>query len=359
MIMAFEVAFGIMTIITVGLFFAYVRLRKKHDVLQRQHDVLDAQMKVRGEDLPALTEQIHTKASEPMNRMMEDLKGRIENLNEQASRNHEAFTHMSSTTNELAKSTKVISDVLTSSQKRGQYVEIQVERFLQMSGLEKGINYDTQYTTGTKRPDFVVRLSDNRNVIIDSKAPLDALRKAHDTDDEATKSQFMDEHLKMIKSHIKDLSGKEYWKGESDLEYVVMVMPEYAILPALERDADLFEHALKNRVILVSPPVLMLLLRAIEIMWKQTQMSNTVREAQQLSADLYRRLCTFANHYSKTGKELTDTVKRYNESLGSWESRLMPVAERLAHTSASVSDMPDVKPVENSPRDLVVNKDEL
>ena len=136
-----------------------------------------------------------------------------------------------------------------------------------------------------RRPDFVVHLPDNRGVILDSKAPLDTLQRSTGATDEATKAEQLEERIKTVKSHIRQLSNKEYWKGGSALECVVMVMPEYAMLPALERDAKLIEYAWENRIVLATQSILMILLRTVDTIWKQNSLSDTAKEIGELSGE--------------------------------------------------------------------------
>ena len=204
----------------------------------------------------------------------------------------------------------------------------------------------------------MVHLSEDRSIIVDSKAPLDSLWKAFDTDDEAPKSDALNGHAAAVKAHVNTLSRKKYWDdSKSSLNYVVMVMPEYALLPALDRDDQLIELALSKRVVLVTPSSLMILLRAVELVWKQGRMAGAVKEIGELSAELYVRLNKFADHYNKTGKELDDAVKRYNTGIGSWTSRVMLSANKLAEAGAVARDMMDLKHVENAPRKLPVDDD--
>lgn len=260
-------------------------------------------------------------ATDPMSKMIGELKERMVDLKKQNAVDRETFKtnmkHMAYTTTTLLKDTKALSDVLKNSQKRGRHAEIGLERVLEMSGLVKGIHYDTQDTSGGGRPDFVVRLSEDRSIIVDSKAPLDSLWRAFDTDDEAAKAAALDGHVRAVRGHITLLSKRKYDTGvKSSLDYIVMVMPEYALLPALDRDSKLVEGAFAIRVVLVTPSTLMILLRAVELMWKQSKMADTVREIGELSATLHSRLNIFANHYNNAGKGLATAVKNYNKGIG-------------------------------------------
>ena len=363
--MAFEAAFGVTAILFVTFTILYAKSRKGKDDLMRHNIQLEADLKAAKnleQYIPMMTKDMSADmirdqneifkvtTTDPLNKTLDDLRNRMDDFNRQNATNYETF-------NTVKENTKAISDVLMNAQKRGRYAEMTIERILQMSGFEKGTHYHTQ-VGNTKKLDFVVSLPDDRKIILDSKTPLDALQKSINATDESTKSQYLDEHVKVVKQHIKSLSKKEYWEGESVLECVVMVMPEYALLPALEHDNNLIEYAWGHKIVLVTPSILMVLLRAVDIIWKQNTMSDTVKEIGKLSSDLYSRLCKFADHYSKTGKELSNVVKKYNESIGSWDTRIVPAADRLAQAGASINKMPDVKPIDNMPRHLVVDKDE-
>ncbi len=343
--MAFEAAFGVTTVIAMILFLAYYRLRKKYDEVSRECNRLSTALAVKTEDLPALARNATDPILEPLNEVMGELRERMEKIGGQYAENRQM-------TNDLIKNTKDISDVLTSSQKRGQYSEITIERVLQMSGFEKGKHYNTQYATETGRADFVVHLPDNRNIILDSKAPLDSLRKSVAAEDEADKSHYMDEHVKAVKGHIKQLSGKQYWKGSESLECVILVMPEYALLPALERDSKLTEYAWGNKVVLATQSILMVLLRAIDIIWKQNEMVDTVKNIGELSADLHAKLVIFGKHYIKIGDNLGKAVNYYNKGVGSWDTRLMPATKKLAQAGAAIDELPEAESIDTVPRRL-------
>ena len=377
-LMAFEAAFGVTAALFVIFALLYVRSRKAKDDLVRSNIRLTTELeavKERGHDLPAIvknlsaevlkehTESFKTTTTDPMGKTMEDLRTHIEELGKQNAGDREAFDtsmkHMATATDKLMKDTKTLSDVLKSSQRRGRHAEMGLERVFEMSNLTKGIHYDTQYVSGDGKPDFVVNLSEDRSIIVDSKAPLNSLWEAFDTDDEATKSDALNRHATAVRNHANSLSKKEYWDSpKSSLDYVVMVMPEYALLPALDRDGGLIEYALAKRVVLVTPSTLMILLRAVGLMWKQSQMASTVKEIGALSADLHTRLSKFADHYNKTGKGLEDAVRRYNDGIGSWSRRVLPAANKLAEAGAVAGDMTNLKPVEDAPGRLPIDEDD-
>ena len=370
--MLFEAAFGVAAVLSTVLFLLYAKSRTTNNDLTKSNIRLEAELeasKARERDLPTVvkalstemikeqSESFKTTTTDPMGMMMENLRTKIEDLGKQNAGDREAFDagmkHMANTTDNLMKDTRTLSDVLKNSQKRGRHAEISLERVFEMSNLVKGIHYDTQYVSGDGKPDFVVNLSEDRSIIVDSKAPLDSLWESFDTDDEAVKSTALDKHVAAVRTHVNSLSKKEYWNNpKSSLDYVVMVMPEYALLPALDRDDDLIEHALNKHVVLVTQSTLMILLRAVDLMWKQSRMADTIREIGTLSADLHSRLNKFAEHYNKIGKDLGDAVGSYNGGIGSWNRRVLPAANKLAEAGAVVRDMTGLKPVDDAPSRL-------
>ncbi len=133
-----------------------------------------------------------------------------------------------------------------------------------------------------------------------------------------------------VKTHIHNISKNGYWKNlKSSLDFVVVVMSEYALLPALDRDNTLNEFAMDKHVVLVTPSTLLLLLRAVNLMWRQSQMTAAVKEMGDLARDLHERLGVFAGHYNKIGKDLNDAIKSHNAGIGSWSRRVVPAIYKL------------------------------
>ena len=150
----------------------------------------------------------------------------------------------------LATETRTLSTALTRPQARGQWGEMQVERALELSGLVKGIHYDTQTSDNQGgRTDFIVHMPHRRDIILDSKVSLVALIEAQDTTDDAQRSAHLDRHARHMQEHADSLAGKEYWSQLPDsADFVVMVVPEFALPPAVERRPNLIDRALQNNV---------------------------------------------------------------------------------------------------------------
>ena len=287
----------------------------------------------------------------PMMNTVSTLSDAIKDLQKENAEHKTRFTsdmeNLSKTANNMMRETSVLSDVLKNSQKRGRYAEIGLERVFEMSNLIKGVHYTTQETIETgQRPDFVVKLSNDRHVIIDSKAPLDALWDSYDTDDESVKSEALNRHVTAVKQHVSTLAKRDYTGNRASmLEYTIMVVPEYALLPALKHEGELIEYALDKHVILVTHSILMVLLRAIELVWKHSELADNVKEIGDMSTEVYEQLCNFTTHYLKTGKSLDEAVKAFNKGTQSWEKNVLPKTEKLVEISSSTKKLSDVSSI--------------
>lgn len=367
------IPFLIMCLISGIIFIAYIKTSRKLNKLKEEKMNVESELKViQGLDkgyedkykvvvseiLKTQNETFKTEATQPVLETMSSLKENINNLQVQTAKYEEKFTanmeNMSETTKNMMQETSVLSDVLKNSSKRGRYAEIEIERIFKMSNMIKGIHYTTQQTNEAgQRPDFTVKLSDDKHIIIDSKAPLDALRESYEIDDESEKATALKKHVLAVKNHIKDLEKRDYTKNNmSTLEYVVMVVPEYALLPALEQENKLVEYALEKHVILATHSTLMVLLRTVELMWKQNELSSSVKEIGELTTEVYSQIHEFTTHYQKTGKELEDAVKSYNSGVNSLHNKVIPDTKKLAELSSSTKKLPEITMIDKAVKQL-------
>ena len=262
--------------------------------------------------------------------------------------------------NELGQTTHMLANALQKPSVRGRWGEIQLERVLEMSGLSKDIDYSVQHSFDTEkqrlRPDVIVNMPEDRRVILDSKVSLAALLDAFETDDEEEKTQALNRHVEQIKTHVKDLSSKEYWSLlPTTADFVVMVVPEFAFLSAIERDNSLTEWALNKKVIIVTPPTLLALLKGIALTFKQMRVVKKAHEISELGKELHDRLAIFAEHYIAMGKALHSAVERYNKATNSWDSRVMSAARRFQKLEVPVTkQQPELQNIDSVP--TMINK---
>ena len=253
----------------------------------------------------------------------------------------------------LKPETRTLSTALTKPQARGQWGEMQVERALELSGLVKGIHYDTQTSDNQGgRTDFIVHMPHRRDIILDSKVSLVALMDAQETTDENQRAQHLDRHARLMQGHADSLASKEYWSQLPDsADFVVMVVPEFALPPAVERRPNLIDHALQNNVVISTHSTLVALLKTVAMGWQERKIAEEANEVARVGRELHDRLETFAGHYADVGRALNRAVNRYNDGVGSLESRVLSSARRFPELGVQTTkELPEAQPIETTVR---------
>ncbi len=277
----------------------------------------------------------------------------------------EQIKALSSTQNQLRDETSKLVRALRSPVVRGRWGEIQLRRVVEMAGMLNHCDFVEQMSADTEngrlRPDLIVKLPGEKNVIVDAKAPLDAYLNAVEEQDEEKRKGYMEHHARQIHDHMQKLSSKAYWEQFAPTpEFVVMFLPgETFFSSALEHDPGLIEEGVKHKIILASPTTLIALLRAIAYGWRQETIAKSAQEISELGRELYRRLTTLVSHMNRLGKGLDNAVKAYNDAVGSFESRVLVQARKFPELGAGTTrDIPAIKPVEKSARHILAPEEE-
>ena len=195
---------------------------------------------------------------------------------------------------------------------QGQWGEMILERLLQGSGLTEGREYETQFSVTLpdgqiKRPDVVVHLPDNKDVIIDAKVSLTAFERLVRATDSSAIDSALKQHLLSLRTHIKELAARQYedLPGLRSLDLVLLFVPvEGALSHALEADSNLFEDALKERIMLVSPSTLLLSLRVIHSLWRNEKQHRNAREIAERAGGIYDKVRLLAEDIEQMGRQL-------------------------------------------------------
>jgi DNA recombination protein RmuC len=198
------------------------------------------------------------------------------------------------------------------------------------------------------RPDMVVRLPGGRTVVIDAKTPLKPLQDAAAAPESEREAYFAD-YVRQVRAHARQLSEKAYWQQFEDApDYVLMFLPgEGFFRTAVERDPSLLELAGAQRVILVSPMMLITLLRTIACIWNDAKVAESARAVGELGRELYERLTTMTDHFVRLGDRLDGAVQEYNKTIGSLERRVLPSARKFTeHGIAPKKELQELAPVE-------------
>jgi DNA recombination protein RmuC len=272
---------------------------------------------------------------------------------------HQQVLDMRLTTDGLRRETQALSTALRRPQVRGRWGELHLRRAVEVAGLVDHCDFleqahlaGGQPSDGVLRPDLVVRLAGGRRVVVDAKVPLDAFLDATSTDDADEREAHLARHARQVRTHIELLGSKRYWRSLDETpEFVVLFLPAESFLAAgLDADGSLIEHAAERGVVLASPTTLIALLRTVAHGWRHEALAEQAGEIHRLGRDLHERLGTMTGHLARLGRSLDAAVGAYNQTVGSWESRVLVAARRFEDLDATDDVLTSPPSLESAPR---------
>ncbi len=208
------------------------------------------------------------------------------------------------------------------SKTQGNWGEVILERVLEQSGLHKGREYEAQGSyrdmQGRQmRPDIIVHLPENKDIIIDSKVSLTAYEKYVNATDDEVKKQAIRQHLLSLHAHIKELQGKRYETLPEirSLDFVLMFIPvEGAFMLALDEDENLFRKCFEHNIMIVSPSTLLVTLRTIQNIWRYEYQNRNAMEIARQAGNLYDHFVRFVADLEKVGEHLEKARQSYDQA---------------------------------------------
>ncbi len=246
------------------------------------------------------------------------------------------LTTMREASDQLRTETSQLVTALRAPQVRGRWGELQLRRVVEAAGMLAHVDFDeqTSVTTddGTLRPDMVVHLPGNKDVVVDAKVAFSGYLEAMDARDEPTRTARLDAHARQVRTHIDQLGAKAYWQQfESTPEFVVMFLPAETFLQAaMERDPSLLEHSFAKNVVIATPATLVALLRTVAYTWRQEQLASNAQQIFTAGAELHKRLGTMGRHLTDMSKKLNATVESFNKFNNSLDRTVVTQARRFA-----------------------------
>ncbi len=260
----------------------------------------------------------------------------------------------------LRQETQNLVKALRRPEVRGRWGEITLRRLVELAGMVEHCDFQEQvHTTSddkTIRPDMIVRMPDQRELVVDVKTPLDAYLEAVEATDDAQKKLGLERHARNVREHIRKLASKTYWEQfPNSPEFVILFIPgDQFLSAALGEDPDLIEYALSNQIILATPTSFVALLKAVAYGWRQLVLAGNAKEIRKLAEDLHGRLCTFVSHMNKVGKQLASSVEHYNRAVGSLERKVLPGARKFVELGIRPGkNLEQLEPLESLPRTMV------
>jgi len=247
----------------------------------------------------------------------------------------------------LTQETQNLVKALRRPEVRGRWGEITLRRLVELAGMVEHCDFQEQvHSVGDDqviRPDMIVRMPDQRELVVDVKTPLDAYLEAVEADNDAQRKLGLERHAKNVRAHIRMLASKAYWgQFEESPEFVILFIPgDQFLSAALNEDPDLIEYALSEQIILATPTSFVALLKAVAYGWRQLALADNAQEIRKLAEDLYGRLATFVSHMNKVGRQLASSVESYNRAVGSLERSVLPGARKFVELGVQ-----EKKPIE-------------
>ena len=267
----------------------------------------------------------------------------------------------------LQKEAHQLSTALRSPTVRGRWGEMTLRRVVEVAGMANHITFEEQVSVatedGTQRPDMTIHLPGRRTIVVDSKVPLAAYMDAAEAKDEAARQTALARHAADVRKHVQALSRKAYWdqfKDKGSPDFVVLFLPgESFFSAALEQDRTLLEDAMRSRTFLATPTTLMALLGVVAHGWHEQDVAASAQKIGDAGRELFDRVSKFVEHFSRVGDGLNRAAKAYGDALGSYQSRVVPAARRLAEQAAlGEKELPDLPAVEGPSRAIAAPGDD-
>lgn len=234
---------------------------------------------------------------------------------------------------------KLINALRAAPKTRGRWGEQQFKNLIEIAGLSAFVDFREEVSVaasvesggGALRPDFVIRLPGDQQLVVDVKCSLEAYLNAVDQTEPVLRDRYLSDHARAVRTHADALGRKAYWEQFAKApDFVIMYVPgDNFVTAALEADMELWERAAKNRVIICGPATFLPLARTLAGHWRQAKMQDQAKQVGLLGKELYERLAVAATHLKRLGGGLNSAVANYNSFVGSFDTRVLSTGRKF------------------------------
>lgn len=327
-----------------------------HDVfLKRAEERLGQAGDLHQEKLKALLQPVETTLKRYQDGLDEVEKERVGSYREL----REAIEQVRAGQNEVrSEAAKLVNALRAAPKTRGRWGEQQFKNLIEIAGLSGFVDFQEEVTVGTDdgnlRPDFVIRLPGNQQLVVDVKCSLEAYLKAAEAEESEERRHHLDDHARALRVHAEALARKSYWDQFANApDFVIMYVPgDNFVGAALEADLELWERAARKRVIICGPSTFLPMARTVAGIWRQEKLALEAKQIGALGKEMYDRLAVAAAKLKTVGSGLGTAVRNYNEFVSSFESRVMVTGRRFRdlNIETGAKDLDELPPVEALPR---------
>ncbi|MEC7702242.1 MAG: DNA recombination protein RmuC [Pseudomonadota bacterium] len=304
---------------------------------------------------------------DPIAKTLKDMEQRVDHLGRTGSTLEGQLKSFALEQQRLRQETGNLVKVLSNTNDRGKWGEMQLQRAFEAIGLIEGTHFHQQVHVSDEnnrglKPDFVVHMPGGVDIVIDVNTPIEPYWKAVEEDlTQAEQQSAFKDFSSKLRDHLKTVSSKSYWQQFDSPEFVVMFLPTESLFSmAVSFDKTLIEDAAKHNVILASPTTMMGLLRVVMYGWQQQIVAEEAKTIAALGTDLYKRLSTFTGHMEKLRKGLNSALDGYNKAVGSLQSSVLPGARKFNDLKIGTGgvDLHTPQQIEAAPRVIDASQDD-
>lgn len=352
---------------------AYIE-QSKNEMAMKFRDISGEILRQQSQQMNSNQTNMLTSLLNPFKEQLQSFREEVQRANTENIKNKssfdEQFKNLLNLNQTLSQDAQNLTNALRGSKKmQGDWGEIELYRLLEVAGLQKDIDFYTQENFKTEerqnmRPDVVVKLPNNRSVIIDSKVSMNDYVSYVNAENEDQKSVAIQKHIQCIKNHIDELSAKEYQKLLKDeaLDYVIIFIPiESAFVEAIKKEPTLYDYAYKKNIALTTPSSLLPILRTVENLWQLENRNKHVQEIARLGGALYDKLSNFSEDMLKVDKALGSARQNYDAAIAkltTGKGNAVSIANKLKEYGAQTSKRINLE-YEDSENLLIENNDNI